>query len=260
VPPVQPNWSLPFRVLAGRFHPLYMESDVGQLPLSHKAWAWFEANKKPALMGAGAIVVVGLIVSFYVYRQGEQEVAASEALSNVEVPHMNNPKTTADSPEAYLKVVAEYPKTKAASRALLLAAGSLFVEGKYAEAKSQFERFTREYASSPFMGQALLGIAASLDAQGKADEAITAYKDLVDHHPGENTVPQARFALGRLYEAKHEVEKARNQFEELARENPGTSIGSEAAMRLQELNMKYPQLTPMTPRPTNALPYKIEKK
>jgi predicted negative regulator of RcsB-dependent stress response len=237
-----------------------MESDVGQLPLSHKAWAWFEANKKPALMGAGAIVVVGLIVSFYFYRQDEQEVAASEALSNVEVPHMNNPKTTADSPSAYLKVVADYPKSRAASRALLLAAGSLFEEGKYVEAKAQFDRFTREYASSPFMGQALLGVAACLDAQGKTDEALAAYKDLVDHHPGENTVPQARFALGRLYEAKNEIEKARNQFEEVARENPSSSLGSEAGMRLEELNLKHPKLMPTPPTSTNQLPYKIEKK
>ena len=238
-----------------------MESEAGQLPLSHKTWAWFETNKKPALLGTGAILVIALIVSFYVYHQDEQEVAASEALSNVEVPHMNNPKTAADSPEGYLKVVAEYPKTRAASRALLLAAGNLFVEGKYVEAKGQFERFRREYADSPFMGQALLGIAASLDAQGnKTDEAIAAYKDLVEHHPGENTVPQARFALGRLYEGKGEVDKARNQFEEVARENQYSSIGSEAGMRLEELNMKYPLLKPATPTPTNALPYKIEKK
>ena len=237
-----------------------MESNTGQLPLSHKAWAWFEANKKQALMGAGAVVVVGLIVSFYLYRQGEQDVAASEALSNVEVPHMNNPRGE-ESPDAYLKVAAEYPKSRAASRALLLAAGSLFQEGKYPEAKTQFERFTREFGPSPFMGQALLGIAACLDAQGKTDEAIAGYKNLVDHHPGENTVSQARFALGRLYEAKNEPEKARNQFEEVARENPYGSIGSEAGMRLEELNVKYPKLIPATPTSTNAVPQnKIEKK
>jgi len=238
-----------------------MDSDAGQLPLSHKAWAWFEANKKPALIGAVAVVAAALIVSYYIYRQDEQEAAASEALSNVEVPHMNNPRGAAESPEAYLKVVAEYPKSRAAAQALLQAAGNLFLEGKYPEAKTQFERFTREFNDSPFMGQALLGLAACLDAQGnKTDEAIAAYKDLVDHHPGENTVPQARFALGRLYESKHDPEKARDQFEEVARENPYGSIGSEAGMRLEELNLKYPQLISATPRPTNALPYKIEKK
>ena len=110
------------------------------------------------------------------------------------------------------------------------------------------------------MGEALLGIGACLDADGKGRDAIAAYKDLIDHRPGDVVLPQAKFALGRLYEANSEPEKARNQFEEVARENPYSSLGSEAGMRLEELNMKYPQLMPATPTPTNALPYKIEKK
>ena len=65
-----------------------MESDAGQLPISHKAWAWFEANKKQALWGAGAVLLVGVIIAFVLYQQSEDEVAASEALSNVSVPQL----------------------------------------------------------------------------------------------------------------------------------------------------------------------------
>jgi predicted negative regulator of RcsB-dependent stress response len=236
-----------------------MESDAGQLPLSHKAWAWFEANKKPTILGAALLVVVGVIVAFFLYRQNEQELAASEALSNVVVPQLTGAAGRPESAGAYLKVAATYPKSAAAAQAVLLAAGSLFVEGKYPEAKAQFDKFAREYRDSPFMGQALLGAAACQDAQGKTNEAMAAYKDLIDHHPGENVVSQARFALGCLYEAQHDPEKARNQFEEVARENPYGSLGSEAGMRLEELNIKYPKLIPATPMPTNPLPYKIEK-
>ena len=59
----------------------YMESQAEHLPVSHKAWAWFEANKKPTLYGVGAVLVVGVIVAFVLYRQNAEEVAASEALS-----------------------------------------------------------------------------------------------------------------------------------------------------------------------------------
>ena len=235
-----------------------MESDVGQLPLPHKAWGWFEANKKQAILGAAILLVVGVIVAFFLYRQNEQEVAASEALSNVALSQWTGGHT--ETAEAYLKIAATYPKSAAAARALLLAAGSLFVEEKYPEAKVQFDRFAREHRDSPFMGQALLGIAACQDVLGKTNEAMVAYKNLIDHHPGENVVSQARFALGCLYEAQHDPEKARNQFEEVARENPYGSLGSEAGMRLEELKIKYPKLWPATPLPTNALPYKIEKK
>jgi tetratricopeptide (TPR) repeat protein len=238
-----------------------MESDAGQLPLSHKAWAWFEANKKQTLWGAGGVLVLGAIVAFFLYQQSEAEVAASEALSNVSVPQLTG-GGRGDVADAYLKVAATHPKSRAAARALLLAAGSLFTEGKYPEAKTQFDRFRREHSDSPFMGEALLGIAACLDAQeGKARDAIAAYKDLIDHHPGDVVLPQAKFALARLYEAQNEPEQARNLFEEVEHSDPYGSLGSEAGMRLEELKLKYPKLVvPPAPMATNAVPFNVEKR
>ncbi len=237
-----------------------MESDAAQLPVSHKALAWFDANKKQALMGAGVVVLAGMIIAFIIYQRNQSEVAASIALSNVEVPQMSGARGSADPVAAYLKIVAEYPKSSAAARALLLAGGGLFVDGKYAESRAQFDRFAREQGNSPLMGEALLGAAACMDALGKTNEALTAYTDLVRQHPGENVTSQARFALGRLYEARNDPEKARAQFEEVARGNPYGSLGSEAGMRLEELNQKYPKLVPVTPPATNATPIKIQKK
>jgi tetratricopeptide (TPR) repeat protein len=238
-----------------------MESDAGQIPLSHKTWAWFEANKKQTLWGAGAILVLGVIVAFFLYRQNEAEVAASEALSNVSVPQLTGAGSRGDMAEAYLKVAAAHPNSRAAARALLLAAGSFFAESKYAEAQTQFERFKREHSDSPFMGEALLGIAACLDAQGKTREAIAAYKDLIDHRPGDVVLPQAKFALARLHEAQSEPEQARNLFEEVERTDPYGSLGDEARMRLEELKTKYPKLmAPPPPMPTNAAPLKVEKR
>jgi TolA-binding protein len=237
-----------------------MESDAGQLPLSHKAWAWFDANRKPALWGAGVVLVAGVIIAFVLYRQNEADVAASEALSNASMPQLTG-GGPGDLTEAYLKVAATYPNSRAGARALLLAAGSLFTAGKYPEAQMQFERFRREHADSPFMGEALLGIAACLDAQGKTRDALAAYKDFTDHHPGDNALPQAKFALARLHEAQNELEQARNLFEEVERSDPYGSLGDEARMRLEDLKIKYPKLfAPMTPAPTNAMPLNLEKR
>ena len=238
-----------------------MESEVAPLPLWQKAWAWFEANKKQTIWGATGLAAVGLVVSFFLYHQKQTEIAASEALSNLAAPQLMG-SGRGDSAETYLKVVATYPKSRAAGRALLLAAGKLFEEGKYAEAHTQFERFTREYADSSFRGQALLGMAACLDAQGKSNEAATAYKNLIDRYPTDPVLPQARFALARLYAAQNKPELARNLLEEVERNNPYGSLGAEAGMRLEELKIKYPQLAapptpsaplaPNIPTPTNA--------
>jgi TolA-binding protein len=236
-----------------------MESDAVQIPISHKAWAWFEANKKQTLWGAGVLLVVGTIIAFFLYRQNEAEITASEALSNVSMPQASGART--DTVEGYLKVAATHPRSKAGARALLLAAGGLFVDGKYDEARTQFERFRREYSDSLFMGEALLGMAACLDAQGKTRDAMAAYKDLIDHRPGDSNVPQARFALARLHQAQNEPEQARNLFEEVERSQPYGSLGDEARMQLEELKTKFPKLlAPVTPMPTNAAPLKVEKR
>jgi TolA-binding protein len=230
-----------------------MESEAVQLPLWQKAWAWFEANKRQTSWAAGAVVVVGLVVAFFVYRQNEAEVVASEALSNATLSQATG-ASRGDLAEAYLKVAATYPGSQAAGRALLLAAGAFFAEGKYAEAKTQFERFNKEYSNSPFRGEALLGLAACLDAQGKPNEAATAYKDLIDRRPSDAVLPQARFALARLYEAQNKPELARNLFEDVERNNPYSSLGSEAGMRLEELKAKHPSLfVPAAPATSNAL-------
>jgi len=231
----------------------YMESEATQLPLWQQAWVWFEAHKKPTLWGAGVVVLVGLIVAFVLYRQDEAEVAASEALSNIALPQMTG-GGRGDTPDAFLKVAAAHAGSRAGARALLQAAGGFFVEGKYDEAKNQFERFNREYHDSSFRGEALLGIAACLDAQSKTNEAVTAYKELIDRRPTDYVLPQARFALGRLYEGQNKPELARNLFEEVERNSPYGSLGSEAGIRLEELKLKYPSLfaAPAAP-PANAV-------
>jgi tetratricopeptide (TPR) repeat protein len=236
-----------------------MESEAVQIPLWQQAWAWFEANKKPALWGAGAVVVVSLIVALVLYRRNEADIAASEALSNVTVPGATG-ASRSDTVNAFLKVAATYPDSRAGARAVLLAAANLFAEGKYPEAKAQFERFTRDYASSPFRGEALLGIASCLNAQGNTPEAVTAYKDLIDRRLSDYVLPQARFALACCYEAQNKPELARNLFEEVERNNPSGALGSEAGMRLEELKLKYPNLAiPAVPPMTNAAPLQPQK-
>jgi TolA-binding protein len=237
-----------------------MESEVVQIPLWQQAWAWFEANKRQALWGVGALAVIGLIVAFVLYRRNEAEITSSEALSNVALPQSSG-AAQGGVAEAYLKVATTYANSRAGAQALLLGASSFFMEGKYGEAKTQFERFTREYSDSPFLAEALLGVASCLDAQGDTAGAVAAYKDLVDHHPVDQVLPQARFALGRLYETQNKPELARNMFEDVERNNPYGSLGSEAGMRLEELKLKYPSLaTPVAPAMTNAMPLQPAKR
>jgi len=227
-----------------------MDSDAAQLPVFDRLEVWIGKNRTQALTGATIVLALGLIIGFYLWYKGEKETNASEALTSVSMP--TGPAPRADAADAYLKVAATYPKSSAAARAVLLAGATFFTEGKYDQAKAQFEKFVRDYREPTFMGEALLGIAACLDAQNKTDEAIRAYKDLTEHHSGDPAVPQAKFALARLYEGQGKPEMARTLFEDVARSEPYSSLGSEAGMRLEELKMKHPELFAAAPGATTA--------
>lgn len=237
-----------------------MQSNVAELPLTHKLWAWFETNRKPVLVGTAVAAVLGLIIWVMIWQQQQKQVSAGVALSDVAAMQMSGATPRTEVAAAYLKVAGDYRGSSAGARALLLAAGSLFVENKFSDAQVQFEKFTREYRDSPFMGEALLGAAACLDAEGKTEAAISAYKNLIDRHPSDLVVPQAKFSLARLYEAQNQPELAKDLFQDVERANPYSSLGSEAGMRLEELIAKYPKLAPAPfPMMTNA-PLKLPQK
>jgi tetratricopeptide (TPR) repeat protein len=219
-----------------------------------KLWAWVETNKKQAQWGAAIAVTLGLGIWFFVWRQGEQEVKAGEALSEIFVPQLiSGSATRPETAQGLLKVAGEYPGYGAGAQALLLAAGDLFTAGKYDQAKVQFERFSQEHRGSPLETSALLGIAACLDAQHKPTEARTAYKSLIDQHPNDPVALQAKFSLARLYAAQNMPELARNCFEDVARSR-GSVLSSEAALRLEELYEQHPELAPAATPPMPLTP------
>jgi len=219
-----------------------MQSEAVQLPLTHRAWAWFETNRKQAMWGAIAVVAGAGLIAFLVWRHEDRAVVAGEALTAVTAPQLGGAPRP-DAAQALLKVANDYPRTAAGARARLMAGGAFFTDGKYDEARAQFERFIRDNRESRFITQALLGLAACYDAQGKTNEAITAYKSLIDSHPGDNVLPQAKFSLASLYEGQGKLEMARSYFEEVGRD-PYSSLGSEAGMRYEELIKQHPELVP----------------
>ncbi|HYG36049.1 MAG TPA: tetratricopeptide repeat protein [Clostridia bacterium] len=238
-----------------------MESNVVELPVADRIWAWFETNKKQIVTVAGIATVVGLVVYFFTWQREAKEAAASTALASVATGIMDGSNNRADAAQAYLTVASKYPGTQAGARAMLQAAGAFFAEGKYAEAQAQFERFTREYQGSPLMGQAAMGKATSLDAQGKTDQAVAAYKELVTRHPNANFIPQAKFSLARLYETQGQLEQARDLYLEVEQSARFTAFGNEAGMRVEELIAKNPKLAPTPPSAsTNTVPAKVGQK
>jgi TolA-binding protein len=227
-----------------------MESDVTQSVFFDRAWAWADTHKKQLLAGGIAIVAAGVIIALWVAHQSAEQNEANFALSKLLTRGLT-PNAPETSPDAFLKVAAEFPGTDAAARAQLLGAGELFAAGKYPEAQAQFQKFLQEHSDSSLAAQAALGVAASQDSQGKTNEAIESYRGVAGRYSGNpSVVGQAKLSLARLLEAQGKLQDARTAYEEVARLfGYYSSMGSEAARRFEALTAAHPELV-STNRPT----------
>ena len=219
-----------------------MESHATQSAL-YNFIGWADANRKRLIGLVIALAVVAAIVAFIIYRGNASEAAASEALSDLR-PIQVSPTSPGIVPaQEYLRLADANAKTSAGERALLLAGGALFAEGRYPEAFSQFEKFIVEHPDSAQRAEAALGAAASLDAQGKIAEAITRYKAVTDRYPGSPSEIQAKFSLARLYEVQNKPDLALKFYEEVQKEDPQGSVGSfYAKLSMANLMLKNPGL------------------
>lgn len=226
-----------------------MRPETAESTWLYEFLAWLELNKKRVLVGAGAVLL--LIVALYVYfwQRQQSELEASSALLTLKALAESEEDTPANAAD-FLKVAVAHRSTQAGERALLLAAGALYREGRYAEAQAQFEAFARAAGGSTLAPIAALGIAACLDAQDKVDAALGSYQGLVNQYPADPASARARLNMAALYEAKNQPEQALKLYDELTASASGMSGTSMDAMRRrQALLQKHPELAP-----TNAPP------
>lgn len=227
-----------------------MHSETTESTWFYELLAWIEFNRSRVI--AGAIAVLAVIVAIYVYawHREQTELAASRALLALRLSPQNAQNQPAASPADLLKVATEYGSTSAGERALLLAAGSLFADGKYAEAQTEFDRFSREHGGSPLAPIAALGNAASLDALDKVDAALAAYQAVANQYPNDPAAVRARLAMASLHEARSQPDQAYRIYDEISKQPGVGGAVMEAAMRKERLLQKHPGLASTNLPPT----------
>jgi predicted negative regulator of RcsB-dependent stress response len=205
--------------------------------------SWLHYNRKPLAIG-GTVVAVALIAfALYSWKKNQNEVDANSALFALPSLVGAGEKTTEVRADDFQKIANEYPSTRVAERAEIIAAGVLFTDGKYAEAEKQFAKFSSEHEGSPLQSEAALGVAASLEAQGKISEAVTKYQELIAKYSGDNVIPPAKLTLARLLETQNKSEEALKYYDDLMRSNnPYDPWAAEARERRELLLQKFPNL------------------
>jgi len=210
---------------------------------------WIETNKKRLAMAAGGILVVGTVVGFLAWRNGQREVEAELALSSVKVSFIPGEVASTEAGDTLAKIAEEYPKTTAGTKALLRSATAYFDSGSFAKAGEQFDRFLRTYPETPYVPQAVFGVAASLDAQDKVTEAIAKYNDFLKTYSGDAAAERARLSLARLYEKNNQPSQALEILTKSTNPQTGSTASPEAQEKIRELFTKYPSLVPSNPVP-----------
>jgi len=204
--------------------------------------AWVELNKNKLLAGAGIIAVMVAALAIYRWYQREAEASANAALFRVYAVAGGSENAAPPAAQAWLDVAGAHAGTGAGARAALLAAGAMFSDGKFAEARTQFEDFLREYPEHSFVPSAAYGAAACLDAMGKTNEALTAFQNVATRFGRSPVAAQAKLGAAGLHEALNEPAQALKLYEELIRESERTAWANEIAMRREVLLLRHPEL------------------
>ena len=217
--------------------------------------AWLEVNKKRLLTLAVVVVALGLVGYFIAYTRQQKEIRANQALFNLGMPLQQGENTPPIAAAAYLKVASGFSGTRAAEKAMLLAAGALFSENRYADAQTQFEKFLSQYGDSALAPTAALGVAACLESLEKIEEALKAYQGVITRYPEQ--AGKARLAAARLYETKNQPAEALKLYDSLMQPMAPSAWAGEARDLKDALLRKYPQLAATNaPKPAMAAPVK----
>jgi predicted negative regulator of RcsB-dependent stress response len=231
-----------------------MSSEAAESSSMVEFLAWLEINKLRLITVAAILGVVGGAIAIYRWHQAQVELQANGALLRVQTGEDRPEGTQKPTAAAFLKVAGDFPSTSAGARAQLLGAGLLFEEGKYAEARGQFQQFLQQRGDNAFAGSAAYGVAACLDAEGKTNEAITAYQNVVARYGTSAAASLARMAEAGLHESRKEFSQALRLYAELAGPAAQSAWSADAAKRRADLLRLHPELAPTNAAPVAASP------
>ncbi|MDQ2647507.1 MAG: tetratricopeptide repeat protein [Myxococcota bacterium] len=202
---------------------------------SHAAWEWLKKNATWVQWVVVLLVGAGIGWKIYTYRQDRNRAADTEWLAKAVAAENGRIGSGAAEPDRYTGLIdnrpvfataeerskaaeAEYRKAASnakggptAALAELGLAGVLYDQGKFAEAKTAYEKARDSDLAKiepDAKGRAIEGVALSLEALGQRDQALTEFKRLENSDiPGFG--PLGMFHQARLAFAKGERDQAK---------------------------------------------------
>lgn len=196
---------------------------------------WLGRNKNQLLAALLILAVLAIGFAWYSWQQTTREQEAATALIGLRGTMDKQGVYHLTPATEFVMLADNFRGTKAANRALLLAGAAFFREGKYPEARAQFERFLSENPRDELAIYARYGVAICAEAMGKLQEAAEILEAIVKAPDANPVQPRAKLALARIHRATGKTDQARGLYEELYRAEGASLIGYQAEQALDEL-------------------------
>jgi predicted negative regulator of RcsB-dependent stress response len=196
---------------------------------------WLEARKERATDQLGHVLKIAEAELLPATPAPDKDKDKDQDSDDTDVPRF---KTAKERNEAVLKAVGEldqkYGSTPAATRALLLRAGALYDDGKYAEAEAVYRQFLDKKPIEPVLiALAHEDIGLCAEARGDLDQAL---REFGAQQVGSFYRERSLWNQARVYAKKGDKKKAIELYKDLlSKASPQSALRDEAQNRLAAL-------------------------
>ena len=190
---------------------------------------------------ASVIFVLGGF-GYYYYLQNERDELEAQARAVL---------LQAKTPDEFVKVADQFPKTDQAMVALLSAADGSFNKKDYDAAIKAYQRIIDTIgANEELIDSAQLGMASAFEAKGSVDDAIHAYMAVAQRGNKSPYAPSAYLQAARIYDRRGDKDNERKILTEAASLGTDSSFVKQAQIKLKDLNAAPAQTVPVGNAPT----------
>lgn len=181
-----------------------------------KALQWYQANTKPILAAAAAVVVA--VAAFFGYRAWNIRVREQAGLALAIAETIPGP----EAENALRKAAERYPGTKAGIIARLHLAALLGGRGDHQASEREYRALiAADGLRETDLELARRGLAGSLSRQGNCAEAIAIWRGILD--AGSLLTPEDLYiSIGACLEGDAKAAEALKAYEELIEKHPGS--------------------------------------
>lgn len=204
-----------------------------------KAQHFFEEKQQlAAYVGAGLLVIIGLVVFVFLKWLPDRNVKAQKEMFHAELAFAKDSFNTAlngnGTYKGFLAISSQYSFTKAANLSNYYAGICYLNLKQYDNAIKYLSKFS---TSDPILGAVKLNATGDAYAElGKMDEATSFYKKAAAFSKNDVYTPYFLFKAALAYEKQKKYSDAKELLEEIRNNYPSTDEGREAEKYLARVN------------------------